>query len=105
MTIDEIIEELEESKGYPASDPASDEALNGAIDIMRKYQKIEQIIKDHDTDNMPEDYWYIDRIREVIEDDNSIVDNSSMRSDQSNTEHCSDSGTGKEQQEPRECLR
>ena len=44
MTIDEIIDELEESKDYPASDPASEEALDGAIDIMRKYQKIEQIV-------------------------------------------------------------
>ena len=45
MTINEIIEELERTKDYPASDPASDEALDGAIDIMRKYQKIEQILK------------------------------------------------------------
>lgn len=37
-------------------------------DIMRKYQKIQEIIKDHDADRMPEDYWYIDKIREVIED-------------------------------------
>jgi hypothetical protein len=28
--------------------------------------------------------------------DSSDMDNSDMRSDQSNTEHCSDSGTGKE---------
>ena len=63
MTIDEIIEELEESKDYPASDPASDEALNGAIDIMRKYQRIVEII----------DTWYdkgleaYDSIRDIID--------------------------------------
>lgn len=45
------------------------EAVKTALDIMRKYQKIEQIIKDHDADRMPEDYWYIDKIREVIKDD------------------------------------
>lgn len=39
-------------------------------DTMRKYQKIEQIIKDHDNDKIPEDYWYIDKIREVMEDGN-----------------------------------
>lgn len=38
-------------------------------DTMHKYQKIEQIIKDYDNDKMPEDYWYIDKIKEVIEDD------------------------------------
>lgn len=35
---------------------------------MCKCQKIEQIIKDHDDDRMPDDYWYIDKIREVLED-------------------------------------
>ena len=39
-------------------------------DTMSKYQRIEQIMKDHDADNMPEDYWYIDRIREVLADGN-----------------------------------
>lgn len=46
------------------------EAVETALDIMRKYQKIEQIIKDHDNDRIPEDYWYIDKIKEVIEDGN-----------------------------------
>lgn len=47
------------------------EAFETAIDIMNKYRKIEQIIKDHDDDRMPDDYWYIDKIREVIEDGNA----------------------------------
>jgi len=46
MTIEEIIGELESTKDYPASDPASDEALAGAIKIIHKYQKIEQIVSD-----------------------------------------------------------
>jgi hypothetical protein len=45
MSIDEIIQELEDSKDYPASDPASDEALDFAIETMRKYQKIQEIVK------------------------------------------------------------
>lgn len=49
-------------------------------------------------------WWDEDDEQEVIEDDNSNLDNSSMRSDQSNTEYCSDSCTDKEQQESRECL-
>jgi hypothetical protein len=51
------------------------EAYKIAIDAMYKYQKIVQIIKDHDTDNMPDDYWYIDEIREVIENGNENNNN------------------------------
>ena len=36
---------------------------------MDKLEKIEQIVKDHDNDRMPEDFWYIDKIREVLEDE------------------------------------
>ena len=78
MTIDEIIEELEESKDYPASDPASEEALDGAIDIMRKYQQIVQIYQKWNGIN---DFSYknaMQRIGEVVEDDNSNLDNSSL---------------------------
>jgi hypothetical protein len=74
MTIDQIIKYLnapicadtvigkEKQKEYDAHD--------SAVIILHKYQKIEQIIKDHDNDRIPEDYWYIDRIREVVEDGN-----------------------------------
>lgn len=78
MTINEIIEELEESKDYPASDPASEEALDGAIDIMRKYQQIVQIYRKWNGIN---DFSYknaMQRIGEVIEDDSSNLDNSSL---------------------------
>lgn len=71
MTIEEIIEELEESKGYPASDPASEEALDGAIDIMCKYQQIVQIYQKWNGIN---DFSYknaMQRIGEVIEDGNN----------------------------------
>lgn len=72
MTIDEDIEMLE----YIRQDfrgCRQGVALQDAIGIMHKYQQIVQIIKDHDADRIPEDYWYIDKIREVIEDGN--VDN------------------------------
>lgn len=74
MTIYESIRELEKARDsiepYIFIDEVMDQSMKTAIDIMRKYQKIEQIIKDHDADNMPEDYWYIDRIREVVDDGN-----------------------------------
>jgi hypothetical protein len=74
MTIDQIIKYLnapicadtfigkEKQKEYDAHD--------SAVIILHKFQKITQIIKDHDNDRIPEDYWYIDRIREVLEDGN-----------------------------------
>lgn len=68
MTIDEIIEELEESKDYPASDPASNEALNGAICIIRKYQRMVQIYQKWNEVN---DFSYnqaMQKIGEVLED-------------------------------------
>lgn len=73
MTIDEIIEELEESKGYPASD----EALDGAIDTMRKYQKIKEIVRFGNANELGFEYIG-EKITEVMEDDNGTVDNSSM---------------------------
>lgn len=45
------------------------EQMDFAIESIKKLQKIEQIIETHDKDSMPEDYWYIDRIREVINND------------------------------------
>ena len=66
MTIDKAIEIINHYLDYPQEEVRK--ALLLAIETMRKYQKIEQIIRDHDNDRIPEDYWYIDEIREVIED-------------------------------------
>ena len=64
MTIDEITDGLEHLISVGAV--YDDESLSGALVIIGRYQKIEKIIKDHDADSIPEDYWYIDEIREVI---------------------------------------
>ena len=53
-------------KTYPF---AEYDALDAAIKAIRKLEKIEQIIKTHDDDNMPEDYFYIDKIREVLREE------------------------------------
>ena len=42
-------------------------AFEVATKSMDKLERIEQIINDHDNDSCPEDYWYIDKIREVLE--------------------------------------
>ena len=55
-----------ESKAY-----YSPKAVETLIEIAKKYQKIEQIIKDHDNYRIPGDFLYIDKIREVIEDGNN----------------------------------
>ena len=57
----------EEYETHPLSEY---DALDLAIKSIRKLKKIEQIIETHDADSMPEDYFYIDRIREVLSEDN-----------------------------------
>ena len=69
MTKDEAIkygkEQLEIFGGKHA------EFIKLAIELLeqddnKKLLEIKQIIKEHDEDSMPEDYFYIDKIREVI---------------------------------------
>lgn len=76
MTIDKAIDRLEdlhfEQDDWEYGELTEDcllnrEALRQAIETMRKYQKIEQIIKDHDKGSIPEKYWHIGKIREVLE--------------------------------------
>lgn len=64
MTIDLSIEELESTKDYPASDSASDEALDFAIEIMHKYKKITEIVMNGDDTH----YKLLMQIKEVLED-------------------------------------
>lgn len=55
-----------EGYGYEAHPISTWYAIDFAVKSMQKLQKIEEIIKNHDNDNMPEDYFYIDKIREVL---------------------------------------
>ena len=72
MTIDESLEWLVPRKEHYEMDDNCQElaqALDLAIETMRKYQKIEQILSDWINDDLVgmSDYW-IGRIKEVIED-------------------------------------
>lgn len=58
------IDELDKLNGH------MQDKINLAIESMKKLQEIEQIIKQHDEDRMPEDFFYIDKIREVINNEN-----------------------------------
>ena len=51
------------------NDPLTFTESHILYDCAEKLENIKQIIKDHDNDSMPEDYWYIDRIREVLENE------------------------------------
>ena len=35
---------------------------------LKELKEIKQIIAQHDADSMPEDFWYIDKIREVVKE-------------------------------------
>lgn len=74
MTIKEAIRRIDEHNYiHQSKEPRAvhiTKAFDTLVEVAMKYQKIEQIIKDHDNDRIPEDYWYIDKIREVIEDGN-----------------------------------
>ena len=65
----DIQDDYIEGYGYETHPTDTWYAIDFAIESMQKLKKIEQIIKDHDDDNMPEDYFYIDKIRKVLRDD------------------------------------
>ncbi len=70
--IDKMLEEMKATRTYDISfamervKPIVEADTENENPEMEKLQKIEQIIKDHDEDRMPEDYFYIDKIREVL---------------------------------------
>jgi len=68
----DIQDDYIEGYGYEVHPIDTWYAIDFAIKSMQKLKKIEQIIKTHDNDNMPEDYFYIDKIREILYDDKLI---------------------------------
>lgn len=41
-------------------------AIDAGIEALEQIEKVKEIIIQHDSDMMPEDFWYIDKIREVV---------------------------------------
>lgn len=69
MTIDECIEIWTYPTQYFPS--KREEAMDFAIDTMRKYQKIQEIINNaKDSDGAVKYNWLYKQIREVVEDGN-----------------------------------
>lgn len=69
MTIEERIAELVRVKHYAA--PRHYETLDVAIETMRKYQKIQEIVNNaKDSDGAVKYNWLYEHIREVVEDGN-----------------------------------
>ena len=81
MTIDEAIKHCEEvaeekekeGKLLCDSEAGSIGCLKCAdehrqlAEWLKELKAVKQIIVQHDSDSMPEDYWYIDKIREVVQ--------------------------------------
>lgn len=63
MTKEQAIKVLK-STGYIGNEVGV--AFDVAMKSMKKLGEIEQIIKQHDNDSMPENYWYIYKIKEVL---------------------------------------
>ena len=41
-------------------------AIDAGIEALEQIKKVKEIIIQHDSDMMPEDFWYIDKIREAV---------------------------------------
>lgn len=69
MTIDKTIEFF---NGLECHTPQAKDARDVAIDTMRKYQKIEQIVNNaKDSDGAIRFNWLYEQIKEVVEDANN----------------------------------
>ena len=38
------------------------------LEYLNALKEVKHIIETHDNDTMPEDYWYLDKIRDLLED-------------------------------------
>ena len=81
MTLEESIqsnEQLEQHYRFKMHHLPSEEAKRICLQIATNYHQqaewlkelknVKDIIRQHDEDSMPEDFWYIDKIREEVQE-------------------------------------
>lgn len=81
MTLEESIqsnEQLEQNYRFRMHHLPSEEAKRICLQIATNYHQqaewlkelknVKDIIRQHDEDSMPEDFWYIDKIREAVQE-------------------------------------
>ena len=81
MTLEDEIDELMDYSRSIAevAESESDEANRMSAEYFADYYKqlaewlkelkdVKDIIRQHDEDSMPEDFWYIDKIREAVQE-------------------------------------
>lgn len=70
MSIDEAIERYKINAEFERTH----DNLQGCLQFrqlakwLKQLQDVKKIVSEHDLDTMPEDYWYINRIRRVVQD-------------------------------------
>ena len=84
MTLEEAIEQIErtykenhsgwlyalkrgETKYAERCKKSIDESRQ-LVEWLKELKAVKNLIKQHDEDSMPEDFWYIDKIREVVQE-------------------------------------
>ena len=75
---EEVAKEKYENANFIANNPLGDKSkIQGCIDCaaehrqlaewLKELKAVKDLIRQHDDDSMPEDFWYIDKIREVVQ--------------------------------------
>jgi len=67
MTLEEAIEHAEDTAKSAIGCECRDEHRQLA-EWLKELKAVKDIIKQHDEDSMPEDFWYIDKIREAVQE-------------------------------------
>ena len=67
MTLEEAIEHAEDTAKSAIGCECREEHRQLA-EWLKELKAVKDLIKQHDEDSMPEDFWYIDEIREAVQE-------------------------------------